>query len=290
MYQNTHLSGLSFNIISMYKPLVFKLLFSFALLWFFPVSQAIAAGTPIFGTSAKAQKQEKKELVIGVGNFEPFFMKDGSGLFLDLLKELTALMPQYKVTFQMMSNYRLHAEIDNGRIDVACNIFPAANINAWLSEPFFRFTDVAVTRNDKNIALSRIADMQHYRVIAYQGAVLLLGDEYKEMAAANPGYKEHHDVSATSKMLVLNRFDVRVGDINLFYHDLQKHPELSPDDFTIHYFWPDVFSHLAFKDKALRDEFNQAINTLKSNGTWDRMYRQFRQNASWAEHVQSPRL
>ena len=45
-----------------------------------------------------------------------------------------------------MSNSRILHEINSGElIDVACNIFPDSQVNAYLSDPLFRFKDVAVS-------------------------------------------------------------------------------------------------------------------------------------------------
>ena len=48
-----------------------------------------------------------EQLIVGIGNFEPFFMKDGSGPFMELTQEVFELMPQYKVKYIAMPNARL---------------------------------------------------------------------------------------------------------------------------------------------------------------------------------------
>ncbi len=70
-----------------------------------------------------------KDLVVGVGNFEPFFIKEGNkGLFLDLTKEIFKLLPQHTVTYSFMPNRRLAAQVSSGKIDVACNIFKDSHV------------------------------------------------------------------------------------------------------------------------------------------------------------------
>ncbi len=221
-----------------------------------------------------------KDLVVGVGNFEPFFIKEGNkGLFLDLTKEIFKLLPQHNIEYKFMPNRRLAAQVENGKIDVACNIFKGSHVKAFLSAPLFRFTDVVVSRKPRNLSIEKVADLKGLRVAAYQGAKELLGGEFKTLMTNNPNYKEQPDQSRTILMVLHDRADVRVGDIFIFLNDLKKlagqEVAVSLDNFTIHRIWPDVYSHMAFKDESLRDDVNNAIKTIKENGTLDAVYKRY---------------
>jgi len=221
-----------------------------------------------------------KDLLVGVGNFEPFFIKEGNkGLFLDLTKEIFKLLPQHTIKYTFMPNKRLAAQVASGKIDVACNIFKDANIKAFLSVPLFRFTDVVVSNKRRNLSIEKVADLKGLRVAAYQGAKELLGGEFKTLMTDNPNYKEQPDQSRTILMVLHNRADVRVGDIFIFLNDLKnlsgQEAAASLDNFNIHHIWPDVYSHMAFKDAALRDDVNKAIQTIRDNGTFDAVYKRY---------------
>jgi len=221
-----------------------------------------------------------KDLVVGVGNFEPFFIKEGNkGLFLDLTKEIFKLLPQHTVKYTFMPNRRLAAQVANGKIDVACNIFKDSHVKAHLSVPLFRFTDVVVSNKHRNLSIEKVADLKGLRVAAYQGAKELLGGEFKTLMTNNPHYKEQPDQSRTILMVLHDRADVRVGDIFIFLNDLKnlagQQVTASLDNFTIHRIWPDVYSHMAFKDSALRDDVNNAIKIIKGNGTFDAVYKRY---------------
>ena len=224
----------------------------------------------------------KQELRIGVGNFPPFFIeKANGGIFLDITREIFKQLPDYDVKFIFMSNNRLLHEINNGNIiDVACNIFSGSEVNGYLSEPVFRYTDVAVSKKNRNIELTRIADLHAYSVAAYQGAKELLGKAYKEMATTNAHYSEHSQPKDTTYLMASGKKDVRVGDIHIFWHDLQNRfyqdeLQMKKNDFVIHRLWPDVYSHMAFKDSNLRDAANVVIKELKRNGTIDKIYAKY---------------
>jgi len=221
---------------------------------------------------------------VGVGNFPPFFIeKENKGLFLDLTKAIFKEFPEYSVKFIFMSNSRLLHEINSGKIlDVACNIFAGSAVNAYLSEPLFRYTDVAVSRKKANLGLTSISDLQGKSIAAYQGATELLGEEFKQIALANAQYSEHSHPKETTFLMVTGSKDVRVGDIHIFWHDLKNEyykmagNKLDIKDFTIHHLWPDVYSHMAFKDESLRDSVNEIIQKLTTDGSFERIYAQYK--------------
>ena len=221
----------------------------------------------------------KQELKIGVGNFPPFFVEEGQqGLFLEITKEIFEQLPEYNVKFIFMSNHRLVHEINSGkRIDVACNIFTNSQVNAFLSAPIFRYTDVVVSKKSAKLDVSSVDDLQGLSIAAYQGAKELLGKSFKEMALINPQYSEHSRPADTTYLMVAGQKDVRVGDLHIFLHDMASkrykgNAHIDEKDFTIHHLWPDVYSHMAFKDERLRDSVNKVIKELMTNGTIDAIY------------------
>jgi ABC-type amino acid transport substrate-binding protein len=224
---------------------------------------------------------QAKKITVGVGNFEPFFdEKNKSGLFFDLVKEVFKNMPGYEPTYIFMSNTRLQIEIENKNIDVACNIFKKKNESLFLSLPFFKFTDVAVTLKKNKIVISEIKDLKDRSIIAYQGATDLLGSDFKKMANANINYSEHPIPFVTTKKLLRTGTEVRIGDVFIFLHDLKKLRELKKiklkiTDFDIHYLWDDVFSYIAFKDKHTQEMANKAIGVVKKSGRYKEIYQKY---------------
>ena len=134
----------------------------------------------IFSTTLMA----KQVLKIGVGNFPPFFVeKENKGIFIEITNEIFKQLPEYTVQYLFMSNDRLLHEINSGkRIDAACNIFADSKVNAYLSEPIFRYRDVAVSKKSEQLKINNISDLQGKSIAAYQGATELLGSEFKKMA------------------------------------------------------------------------------------------------------------
>jgi len=224
----------------------------------------------------------KEVLKVGVGNFPPFFIeKDQSGLFLEITQALFKELPNYDIEFVFMSNKRLQHEINTGkRIDVACNIFNRSNVNAYLSTPIFRYSDVVISKKSSNLKINSVADLKGKSIAAYQGAKDLLGEEFQRIANENSTYTEYPHPSETTYLLISGNKEVRVGDINIFWYDLErKHlsstSQLTMQDFTIHKLWPDVYSHIAFKNEKIRDMINQAIVKLNNNGVIKSIYSKY---------------
>jgi len=225
----------------------------------------------------------KQVLRIGVGNFPPFFIeKENKGIFIEITNEIFKQLPEYSVQYIFMSNSRLLHEINSGkRLDAACNIFSNSEVNAYLSEPIFRYRDVAISKKSSQLVVNKISDLQGKSIAAYQGAKELLGSEFKKMANKNPKYSEYPHPRDTTYLMLSDSKNVRVGDINIFWHDLNnKHykedAKIDVSNFNIHSLWPDVYSHIAFKEKALKDSVNKVITELKRNGKIDEIYAKHR--------------
>lgn len=222
-----------------------------------------------------------KKITVGVGNFAPFFVKEKqSGLFLDLVKEMFKLMPDYEPKFVFMSNKRLMVEMENNKLDAACNIFKETTKKTYLSDPFFPYTDVGISFKKNNYKIKKMSDLKDKSIIAYQGATDLLGDEFEAMAKKNINYNEHPVPFMTTVKMIRMGVDVRIGDVFIFLHDLktlrlEKKIKLSLSDFNIHYLWDDVYSYIAFKDKSVRDQANIAIKKIKKNGSYLAVYKRY---------------
>jgi len=216
---------------------------------------------------------------IGVGNFPPFFIEKGNkGIFIEVIDEIFRQLPEYKIEYLFMSNSRILHEINNGQlIDVACNIFSGSAVDAYLTEPLFRYRDVAISKKSNQLKIDNISDLAGTSIAAYQGATELLGSEFKKMARANAKYSEHAHPKDTTHLMLTGKKDIRIGDINIFLYDLKnkhynKETRIDHNKFVVHYLWPYVYSHMAFKDLTLKTAVNEVIKDFKLKGTMEKIY------------------
>ena len=98
------------------------------------------------------------ELNIALGNFPPLFSAPGeSALFKDLIDGVYAYIPSRKINYRyMLSNARLVVELNENTVDGAANIFSKKEINGCLSQPIFRYSDVAITRKDRQLKINSV--------------------------------------------------------------------------------------------------------------------------------------
>jgi len=231
----------------------------------------------IYSNLALAQLNQK-ELTIGVGNFEPFFIqKDNSGLFVDVIRAVYAQLPQYKINFIYMGNKRIARELSLGRLDAAANINSLQQIKkGYLSRPVFRFSDVAVSLKSNNITLNKVSELKEYSVGSFQGATDFFGEHYKNTVSKNANYYEQMHMDALLKQLAKNRVKVIILDENIVNYHLRNSlkSELFFKDLTIHYLFPIPTAHsfMGFTDQKHRDDFNKALLEIKKNGEYEAIY------------------
>jgi ABC-type amino acid transport substrate-binding protein len=233
----------------------------------------------ILGSSHLAQSHTiQKELTIGVGNFEPFFIqKDNSGLFVDVIRAVYAQLPQYKINFIYMGNKRVARELSLGRLDAAANINNLQQIKkGHLSLPVFRFSDVAVSLKSNNIALNNVSDLSKYSVGSFQGASDFFGEPYKNTVSKNANYYEQMHMDALLLQLAKNRVNIVIMDKNIVTYHLKHNlrNKINLKDLNFHYLFPIPTSHsfMGFTDPQLRDDFNKALLIIKETGEYEAVY------------------
>jgi len=229
----------------------------------------------------------KEKIKIGFGNYEPHFMEGGKeGLFADLVKEVFKHLPQYELEYIYdMSNKRIIYDLNVGVIDVGTNIFTNEKIVGYKSDPIFRFTDVAVSLKDKNYVIKAVSDLKGKSIVTYQGAKIFLGEDFKKIVEAAPDYQEKAKPEVQAKLVALGRMDVSVGDIYVFLHSIKtwSKGKIKPEKFKFHRIFQDIYSHMGFKDKKLRDEFNVALKKIKENGRYEAIYQEYLEKLGFKE-------
>ncbi len=82
-------------------------------------------------------------------------------------------------------------------------------------------------------------------------------------------YREIHDQSKQIEMLFLRRTEVIIMDINIFKYFI-KHSESSiyNKPFNVHYIFNERPYSAGFRSKEIRDQFDQGIQQMRENGSY----------------------
>lgn len=220
-----------------------------------------------------------KNITIALGNFEPMFAHENQpSLFKDIIDGVFQYLPQYKVNYRyMVSNARLTVELNQKSVEGAANVFSAEEINGCLTDPVFRFTDVAITLRKNNHRISSVKELKDKSIVSYQRAEHLLGREFSQLVQANQYYQEVARPEEQAKLLTSELVDVSIGDIYIFLHSLKawQKDNYQPNSLKVHAIFPPVYSSIGFNELSLCEDFNLALTKYKNSGQYQKTYNRF---------------
>ena len=217
-----------------------------------------------------------KPLTIGLGNFKPLFAEPGEpALFKDILDGVFQYMPQYQINYHyMLSNARLLKELLSGKVDGSANIFSIKEFNGCLTDPTFRYSDVAISKKQNQFSINKIADLKEKSLVTYQRAINLLGDEFHQIAIRAKHYQEISQPAEQAILLAKDFADVSIGDKYIFLYSISEDEKNSFDvnQFEFHPIFPLVYSSVGFRKQVHCDEFNIALSKFKLSGEYELVY------------------
>jgi polar amino acid transport system substrate-binding protein len=221
----------------------------------------------VFAASVQA-----KTLKIGMGlSKPPYIIQDeNAGVEVDIITRAFELVG-HKVIPQYMPLRRILHALNGKAIDGGINIRPNIKVDAHLSDVMIYYRNYAISLRDKDVQIDEISDLANYRVVAFQNAHRLLGDEFAKSVEFNSGYSEIGQQELQVKMLMAGRVDAVVADFRIFLHFKEKLATSFPSSSSIdfHAIFPPTPYRAAFIDPEVRDDFNKGLARLKASGEYD---------------------
>lgn len=163
---------------------------------------------------------------------------------------------------------RSHAMLKSDMVDVTLTMSNRLDVNPErLSDVYITYQNVAISMKKSNLQLDTLADLQNHTVVAFQNASVVLGQEFSQATSKSRLYVELPDQNKQVEMLLLGNTAVVVMDVNIFLHlSKQIRGESQRDNIDIHYLFPPSSYRAGFKDIALKNAFNLALeNYMKSD-------------------------
>ena len=236
------------------------------LAWFACVLLALAAG---------AWGQGVKTVTMAFGlTLPPYVIDGGSGMEFDIIQRSLDLAG-YRLKPVFVPFARLSVATDDEGVDAAATVTEASGIkNVFLSDAHITYQNVVVTLADGLGKIGSLKDLTGKGVLAFQDAGLYLGPEFASFAKGDKKYAETADQKKQVTMLYVGRVEALVMDVNIFQYFKalstdQKQPEVISSIF------PPVQYKVAFKDKAVRDLFNEALKKLRASGEYDKILKKY---------------
>ena len=215
-----------------------------------------------------------KELQVVFGDsLPPYVIPKKSGIELDILKKALNFKG-YEVVPVFLPSARLTKTIKEGKYDAYALVNENLGIkNVFLSNEYIKYENIVVSIIDFNI--KNINDLKGKSIIAFQNASIYLGKEFESMSKGNKNYKELASQEAQVASLMNGRVDLIILDKKIFQYYLKNSKLFKPSHYILYDIFPSTSYKVAFKDKEIRDDFNEGLKLMKSSGEYEKIIKKY---------------
>lgn len=204
------------------------------------------------------------------GNLPPWTLKscDG-GITLEIVRKSLHnsghnLRVQYlslkQLNDRIVADADAHAQVESKKV------------TGYYSDELIEFNTSLISLSPNKYNIQNISDLYDKNIIAFPNASQLFGSDFQSMTQVNPFYEEMADQELQVVNLYNDKTDLILIDRNVFlyfrnttsmtntsmpitYHHIPGLTEKSP-------------TFVVFKQKEMRDDFNNGLRQLKNNGDY----------------------
>lgn len=206
----------------------------------------------------------------------PYIISEGdTGFEIELVKAVLAASGRTARLHYvpMARSVRLISE-QNMDIALSMNKGQAVPVD-WLTDEYVTYQNVVITRHDRNKVIHSLNDLKDMTVVGFQTASQALGKAYEKVVATHPGYLEVADQQRQVSMLLLGSVDAIVMDHRIFDAIRSTLPAAQQVPVDLHPLFDESPYRAAIPDPELREAFNHGLQTLRQNGQYNEIARQF---------------
>ncbi len=215
-----------------------------------------------------------------IGSVPPYVIAfSDSGVVMDIVRETLALTGHELGDIHYMANLRAQRALAEGRVDMAMHV-PATEPGVFHSLPLVHYWNVAITLQDRGHRIRALADLAGKRIVAFQNAGDLLGEDFREAVRHAASYREQPKQRGQVVALFRGGADVLVMDLHIFryFRQILQNEDQALDlrrPVRVHSILPPSPRTIAFRDPRLRDAFNIALKQIQENGTYAEILEQY---------------
>ncbi|WP_462164343.1 substrate-binding periplasmic protein [Pseudoalteromonas xiamenensis] len=217
-------------------------------------------------------------LSISVGwNKPPYVIEEeNSGFELDMVSAIFAKMG-YPVGYVYVPFGRSNTLIKLGRVDAALTMNQRMDTEGLeLSEPYISYQNAAISLKGRSIEINSLQDLEHYSIVAFQNASVVLGNEYRIVTRKSPLYLELPNQRTQVELLLKGKVDFVVMDINIFnYLSTELMGSSHMSNVVVHRLFPKTNYQMAFINKALMQAFNAAMKSFKQSDDYTKLVEKY---------------
>ena len=216
------------------------------------------------------------ELTVAFGQSRPPYVDETSsdGISVRLFDAVAQQLGwHYRAIFA--SNHRMEKLLEDGQVNISVEVQPT-NANLYYSQPFISYSNYAVYRDDKELTLAHMDELQPYSICAWQNAHNHLGIQH--WATKKADYHEYPE----QKWQVTDWLNKRcqlllIDDTLLQYHlKLFSHHKTTQQieigaykKVLLPIKTNPLWFYVGFTDAAMRDAFDVQLSELKQSGQYE---------------------
>ncbi|MCW8108715.1 transporter substrate-binding domain-containing protein [Alteromonas ponticola] len=177
----------------------------------------------------------------------------------------------YSTRFVILPYNRLIKAFNEQKLDFASPAAFASDVGTRTIR-YLPYHDVAITRKADAIKLDNYRDLRNKRIVAYQHALQVLGQEF-EQAVSLSNYIELAERKVQVKLLAFERTDVVVGESRLLHYILNEtHPELAV---TTHPIFPVKHYGGIALEETVAHQFDEGVQRFIEDGKFDALLKKW---------------
>jgi|GEM_PF-1661540 len=216
-------------------------------------------------------------------NKPPFVMdKEQRGICIDLAFE--AFRRMHIVVVPAFASYqRIQSELSSRSTQIAVEL-QKFSPDFFYSEPFMTYHNVVATRVKDHILFRAWSDLRHRRVNAWQMAESNLGKDFGDAVKTYAQYSEFPNqreqvyqwASGNADAIVIDK-TILLWQLSKFAQEFpeQKFPTESEINIQALPQDPALDWYVGFQSSALRDRFNHALQEMRKDGAYERIFAQY---------------
>ena len=169
---------------------------------------------------------------------------------------------------------------EDTKVDLAVGVVREEE-GLFYSNTLVNFENVVVTRKDSHFIIEHVLDLKHKKILAFKGASHALGGAFEALFDSSKMAKTYYETAREDEQvfaLVNKKVDVIILDKNVFHWYLRKNHPDQLSQYTIHPIFPEKNSYkVAFKEKNIRDIFNENLDKMKRSGEYTDIFYEYLQ-------------
>ncbi|AUH52286.1 hypothetical protein CXB49_16435 [Chromobacterium sp. ATCC 53434] len=249
---------------------------------------AILLGGLLACLSARASGREL--LVVFSSGRPPFSFHDDksgdTGIEVDLMRAALQRLG-YSMKTAIAPNSRLLLAVAGGQADIASAVHEHGTDGkgVYYSDGFIEYHNIAIGKRERRLDIRSQRDLDGHSFAIWQHGWQDLGPAFQAAYQPDPSGRfrgNYHETASQEnqcRMFWADRVELLIIDRTVFSWFRDKLAASLPTGAAVSYY--DIFPQstvfpAAFRDKALRDRFNQALRQLRRNGDYQRILARYR--------------